>query len=280
MQEDNRRTTVRRQALSLAAAVGVHLVAIALLFVILMPAVRLPDLPAGILVTIGDAAEAEGTFDPHEILPPETTEATEPPPAPAMEEELLTQDLPEAPEVKRPAKKQKPVKTPDTRAEEAKRQRDLKAEEQKRRETAEAKRRAEIAGKVAGALGHAEKATGSGTSAGAPATGREGSPEGNVTSGGAGSGAAGFGGWSLAGRDIVGGLKRPDFTKNVEGRIVVSITVNRSGNVVAAAIAPGTTIGDYSMQQSALKAAKATKFSRTDQVNNQRGTITYKYELN
>lgn len=261
---------------------GVHVLAVGLLFVVLMPPSKVPDLPAGILVSIGNMAEAEGIYDPHEIIPPEEVDPVEPIPTPP-DEDLLTQDLPEAPEVKqvkREEPKKEPVKKKDTRAELEKQRQERLREEQKKREAAEAKRKADIAGKVAGALGNAQNATGSGTTPSGSTTGHQGSPSGNVTGGGAGSGVAGFGGWSLAGRDIVGGLKRPDFTKNVEGRIVVAITVNSSGNVIAATIAPGTTIGDYSMQQSAIKAAKATRFSRADQVNNQRGKITYKYELN
>ena len=261
---------------------GVHVLAVGLLFVVLMPPIKVPDLPAGILVSIGNMAEAEGTYDPHEIIPPEEVDPVEPTPTPP-DEDLLTQDLPEAPEVKqvkRQEPKKEPVKKKDTRAELEKQRQERLREEQKKREAAEAKRKADIAGRVAGALGNAQNASGSGTTPSGSTTGHQGSPSGNVTGGGAGSGVAGFGGWSLAGRDIVGGLKRPDFTKNVEGRIVVAITVNSSGNVIAATIAPGTTIGDYSMQQSAIKAAKATRFSRTDQVNNQRGKITYKYELN
>lgn len=278
MEDDKRK---KRQWISAAIAVGVHILAVGLLFVILMPPIKVPDLPAGILVSIGNMAEAEGTYDPHEIIPPEEVEPVKPTPTPP-DEDLLTQDLPEAPEVKqvqRQEPKKEQVKKKDTRAEQEKRRQDRLREEQKKREAAEAKRKAEIAGKVAGALGNAQNASGSGTTPAGSTSGYEGSPSGNVTGGGAGSGVAGFGGWSLAGRDIVGGLKRPDFTKNVEGRIVVAITVNSSGNVIAATIAPGTTIGDYSMQQSAIKAAKATRFSRADQVNNQRGKITYKYEL-
>lgn len=261
---------------------GVHVLAVGLLFVVLMPPIKVPDLPAGILVSIGNMAEAEGTYDPHEIIPPEEVDPVEPIPTPP-DEDLLTQDLPEAPEVKqvkRQEPKKEPVKKKDTRAELEKQRQERLREEQKKREAAEAKRKADIAGRVAGALGNAQNASGSGTTPSGSTIGHQGTPSGNVTGGGAGSGVAGFGGWSLAGRDIVGGLKRPDFTKNVEGRIVVAITVNSSGNVIAATIAPGTTIGDYSMQQSAIKAAKATRFSRADQVNNQRGKITYKYELN
>lgn len=279
MEEDKRNS---RQWISAAVAVGVHVLAVGLLFVVLMPPIKVPDLPAGILVSIGNMAEAEGTYDPHEIIPPEEVDPVEPTPTPP-DEDLLTQDLPEAPEVKqvkREEPKKEPEKKKDTRAELERQRQERLREEQKKREAAEAKRRADIAGKVAGALGNAQNASGSGTTPSGSTTGHQGSPSGNVTGGGAGSGVAGFGGWSLAGRDIVGGLKRPDFTKNVEGRIVVAITVNSSGNVIAATIAPGTTIGDYSMQQSAIKAAKATRFSRTDQVNNQRGKITYKYELN
>ena len=49
---------------------GVHVLAVGLLFVVLIPPIKVPDLPAGILVSIGNMAEAEGTYDPHEIIPP------------------------------------------------------------------------------------------------------------------------------------------------------------------------------------------------------------------
>ena len=89
---------------------GVHVLAVGLLFVVLMPPIKVPDLPAGILVSIGNMAEAEGTYDPHEIIPPEEVDPVEPIPTPP-DEDLLTQDLPEAPEVKQ-VKRQEPKKEP------------------------------------------------------------------------------------------------------------------------------------------------------------------------
>lgn len=259
---------------------GVHLVVLLLLFVLLMPPAQLPALPTGILVNIGDVAMAEGSYRPEEeIVPPVEPEQLLPEPSPETEQ-LLTQEVDtEAPALPQPEEKKSEEQTrTETQARVTEAQRRQEAE--RAQEAAEAKRKAEIADKVSGAFGNAKEHTGSGGTKGATPTGREGAPRGNTIGGGAGSGVAGFGGWSLEGRDIIGALRRPDFTKNVEGRIVVSITVNAAGTVISAAIAPGTTIGDHSMQQSALKAARSTRFSRAEQVNNQRGTITYRYELN
>ena len=83
MEEDKRNS---RQWISAAIAVGVHILAVGLLFVILMPPMKVPDLPAGILVSIGNMAEAEGTYDPHEIIPPEEVEPVKPTPTPPDED--------------------------------------------------------------------------------------------------------------------------------------------------------------------------------------------------
>ena len=81
MEDDKRK---KRQWISAATAVGIHILAVGLLFVILMPPIKVPDLPAGILVSIGNMAEAEGTYDPHEIIPPEEVEPVEPTPTPPV----------------------------------------------------------------------------------------------------------------------------------------------------------------------------------------------------
>jgi TonB family protein len=63
------------------------------------------------------------------------------------------------------------------------------------------------------------------------------------------------------------------------GTIVIDITVDPKGNVIFAGIGKGTNIGNTSMRQSAIDAAKRTKFNNISGNNNQSGTITYKYTL-
>ena len=86
-------------------------------------------------------------------------------------------------------------------------------------------------------------------------------------------------GWSLAGRGIgIGGLVRPVYKSNEEGRIVVTIRVNESGTVTDASIAQGTTIGDKSLRDATIAAAKKTKFTAGKGVAI--GTLTYKFKIN
>jgi TonB family protein len=104
-----------------------------------------------------------------------------------------------------------------------------------------------------------------------------GSPFGNSKSD-ANEGVGSFGSFSLSGRTLrEGGLQRPTYSVQVEGRIVINITVDNYGNVISAAIGKGTTIDDKSMRNSALQAAREAKFNRIQSKGNQMGTITYTY---
>lgn len=234
-----------------------------------------PEPAGGILVNIGDAPMAAGMFVPHQLEPDYVPTSPEPLPE-VQDQSILTQDSPEAPAVKTPP----PV---DKQKEEAERKRleQKRIEEQRKREEAEAERRREAIRKnVSGAFGNTGKA-GSGNDPDAPA-GRVGSPDGNVTSGGANTGVGGYGSFSLAGRGLAKGtsLQRPSYTVQEEGVVVISIIVNPDGQVIQALIGPGTTIGNNTLRSSALKAARATRFNAVDSRNNQSGTITYRFQLN
>ena len=84
----------------------------------------------------------------------------------------------------------------------------------------------------------------------------------------------------MNGRSIgAGGLPRPAYTIQEEGRIVINITVDPKGNVIFAEVGRGTNIDNASMRKSALDAARKAKFNSISGANNQSGTITYVYKF-
>ena len=76
-----------------------------------------------------------------------------------------------------------------------------------------------------------------------------------------------------------GGLPRPSYNSQEEGKIVINITVDPNGNVILAEIGRGTNIDNASMRKSATDAARRAKFNKIQGSNNQSGTITYIYKL-
>ena len=135
-----------------------------------------------------------------------------------------------------------------------------------------------ISNKVAGAFGMGSQ-EGNSQGDAESGTGNQGSPFGNSDHG-ANEGVGGYGSFNLNGRSIGrGGLPRPAYTIQEEGRIVINITVDPKGNVIFAEIGKGTNIDNGSMRKSALDAAKRAKFNSISGANNQSGTITYLYKL-
>jgi TonB family protein len=256
----------------LAGTLAFHLIILLILGSMVLKAI-VPEEEEGILVNFGNLNEAAGLFEPRytgETVPQNT--ASRPQPRTETAEEVVTQDMEESIALDNEKKKKE---------EERKRE-----EERRRREEAENRRRAEeqrkreeaISNRVAGAFG-----MGSTDEAGqgdAPAgTGNQGSPFGN-TDHGANEGTGGYGTFSLNGRTLgAGGLPRPAYTVQEEGRIVINITVDPKGNVIFAETGRGTTIDNASMRKSALDAARRAKFNAISGTNNQSGTITYRYSL-
>lgn len=100
------------------------------------------------------------------------------------------------------------------------------------------------------------------------------------SSSGKSSSGSGYGEFNLGGRTLgAGGLARPAYSVPEEGRIVINITVNPLGNVIFAEIGRGTNIDNANLRNSALDAARKTKFNSINGNNNQSGTITYRYSL-
>lgn len=264
----------------------------AVLFLILWFSVlkaAVPEEDGGVLVNFGNIDSAAGTFEPQYTgrqLPQETTTPPPPTPVPPVEipkEDLLTQDLEESVSLDEEKKKEEQRK----KAEEEKRRKEAEEQERIRKQKeAEAKRIAEerrkqaeaISNKVAGAFGIGT-AEGNNQGDAAEGAGNQGSPFGNSDHG-ENEGIGGYGSFNLNGRSLgAGGLPRPAYTIQEEGKIVINITVNPKGNVIFAEIGRGTNIDNASMRRSALEAAKRATFNSISGANNQSGTITYVYKL-
>lgn len=108
--------------------------------------------------------------------------------------------------------------------------------------------------------------------------GDQGRPDGSPTSpsydgsGGAGDGIS----FSLTGRSATY-LPKPDYPSREQGRVVVTIWVDREGRVVRAQPgAQGTTTADPALRKAAEEAALRARFSANPSApDEQRGTITY-----
>ena len=108
-------------------------------------------------------------------------------------------------------------------------------------------------------------------------TGNQDSPFGNADTG-ANEGTEGFGTFNLNGRSIGrGGLPRPAYNSQEEGKIVINITVDPNGNVILAEIGRGTNIDGAVLRKSTIDAARRAKFNKIQGSNNASGTITYIY---
>lgn len=262
----------------------------AIIFLVLWMTVLKAEIPeddGGILVNFGNVDASAGTFEPKytgQELPQETT--TTPPPAAKpieeVKEELVTQDLEESVSLNEEKKKKEEQKKNEEEEkrrieEEKERQRQIEAEKKRKAEEQRKKEQA-IKDKIAGAFGIGS-AEGNNQGDAGEGSGNQGSPFGNSDHG-ANEGVGGYGSFNLNGRSIgAGGLPRPAYTIQEEGRIVIDITVNPKGDVISASIGRGTNIDNASMRKSALDAARRAKFNSISGANNQSGTITYLYKL-
>ena len=86
--------------------------------------------------------------------------------------------------------------------------------------------------------------------------------------------------FDLNGRSISGeGLPIPVNTVQAEGRVVVTITVNPAGQVIATSINLRTNTSNPALRKAAEDAAKRARFNNIDAIDNQTGTITYYFKL-
>lgn len=158
------------------------------------------------------------------------------------------------------------------------------ATEKARREAAEAQRQAQeqaqkseaIKNQTSGLFGNG---TGSGSRGETSGKGTQGVPTGNASHGKT-SGVGGLGTYDLGGRGVGGGgLVQPNYNVDDYGKVVIDIIVDPKGNVVEASIGKGTNTPNATLRSEALKAARRTKFTAVNTAGNQKGTITYKFNL-
>ena len=275
-------------------ALLVHVAVIALLILVSFTVPQPDEDAGGIPVMMGNVDAARGFDDPSlvdvDVLDEEAPAPAQTQPELPSEQDLLTQTEEETvtlkPKTEEPKKEtvkpkevvkpKKPVKKPEKteaeKAAEAKRLAEANAERE-RKAAEEAARK-----KVAGAFGKGSQMTGNkGTSAGG--TGTEGSKEGNSSTG-AKTGTGGYGTFDLGGRSLgTGSLPKPAYNVQEEGRVVVNITVNPAGQVVATSINPQTNTVNSVLRKAAEDAARKARFNTVDGVTNQTGTITYYFNL-
>lgn len=270
----------------IAGTVAFHLAILLILWFTVLKTI-IPEEDGGVLVNFGNVNSSAGTFEPKNTgqeLPQETTTPPPPPvPIPKVEapkEELVTQDVEESVAIDNAKKKKEEQrkKEEDRKRKEVEDQRKKEEADKKRQEEERRKKEQAISNRVAGAFGIGG-AEGNSQGDAESGTGNQGSPFGNSDHG-ANEGVGGYGSFNLNGRSIgAGGLPRPAYTIQEEGRIVINITVDPKGNVLFAEIGKGTNIDNTSMRKSALDAAKRAKFNSISGANNQSGTITYLYKL-
>ena len=273
----------------LLGALLVHVAAVALLLWITVDAPVIEE--GGLAVAMGMEESAQGNDDPEGLVDVDVLEETTAPDVPEPVKdvpELITQeDEPTVaiPEKKKPVKKEptkkvekkkEPVKHPEKTAEEKKAEAKRKAAEEAERKR---KAAAEAANsKIKGAFGK-----GKGMNKGTADAGKgiQGSKEGNAAEGvlkGEGYGNDVFG-YSLDGRRHKGSFPLPDCKLTQSGKIVVHVVVNPSGKVIHAVAGQGSNIQDLTLRKAAEDAAREATFESVDRIDNQRGTITYKFKL-
>lgn len=274
----------KSELIGLLGALLVHLAFFALLILITF-VIPKPEEDGGVPVMIGNTDAASGNADPSlvevEVLPT-PTEPVAAQPEEVTDQDMITQEEEETivvkpktepkPKKEKPKEVKKPEKSAAEKAAEVRKLAEAKAE-QERKEAAEAARK-----RVSGAFGKGAQMGGN-KGAAASGAGVEGSRDGNSSTG-AKTGVGGYGSFNLGGRSIgEGGLPRPAYNVQEEGRVVVSITVNPAGQVIATSINRQTNTVNATLRKAAEDAAKKARFNSVDGVNNQTGTITYHFNL-
>lgn len=279
--------------ISIGATIGFHLLIIlALIFYTLdlTPITRQAEDLGGVPVMFGNVPDAFGDDEPFgrgngdvgasEASSPnvvedpipmvENTTKASKPAVSNTKEAPVTQNLEETVAIKE-AKKQAEVK----KQQEAEEKR--KKAEAERVAQQEAAKKGQINNQMSGLFGNG---TGNGSRGNTEGTGTQGVPTGNASYGKT-SGVGGWGSFDLGGRSLgSGGLVKPNYSVDDYGTVVVDILVNAKGDVVEATIGKGTNTPNTNLRNEAIRAAKRTKFNAVSSVTNQKGTITYKFNLN
>ncbi len=215
-------------------------------------------------------------------------EIEETPTESAPSEKVITQDSEESIRIKKQEESRRREEAAEERIKEAQRQKKLEAERiEKKRKAAIAKKKAEEAAKrkkldaMMGGLNNSD-GTATGGEGNDNQAGDKGNPNGDPNASGYyGNGGGGSGGnYRLGNRKAVSKPK-PTYDCNEEGRVVVSISVDKSGRVISArAGIKGTTNSASCLLQRAKEAALKTRFNSDSKApTKQVGSIIYNFTL-
>ena len=253
----------KNQISGAVVTLAVHALVVVLL-VLLKLSVPVQEEESGIPVTLGNVAKAMGFTESYQFTEvssvksdvPNVNNAPLTQPQPQVNEPLVTQ--PDEPTVDMPS-----------------------AEEIEAQKRAEAERLAaeRAAQQMASAFGKGFEMGSKGTAEEATAEGTQGTQEG-VAGADKAVGIGVQGTFDLNGRSISGsGLPVPVNTVQDEGRVVVNITVNPAGQVIATSINRRTNTVNPDLRKAAEDAAKRARFNKIDGVDEAHGTITYYFKL-
>ena len=272
----------------------IHLVLFSLLILVGFSVPPPHETDEGIMVNFGTDETGLGMIEPSPPAVQEQT-TTSPPPAEAAakteEDPLLTQNTEEAPEVKKTdpdAEKKRLEKIETDRIEkeqiEAERVRKVQEDNERKRVEAEQQRQTDIMNRTKNALANSKNAGTNSTSEGiAGGPGNQGVPTGSVNSKirgeGGGLGDKGVS-YYLQGRGFQS-LPPPKYEYQGEGRVVVEVSVDRSGKVIQAVpgIKGSTTLDEYLLKVAKEAALQASFAVKQDAPLIQKGTITYNFIL-
>lgn len=286
---------ISNKAQGFIGTVLVHSIVIALLLLISLSA-SLPELEnEGLLINFGNSEDGSGNTEPIMnydnavviSLPSETKVQK------ADDKKILTQDFEDAPAIevkkKNVNKEVKKAIVPAKEETKIKKETKVKKETQETNDNATAEKTNEVKQPVVNKKAlFPGKATEGGTT-GEGITGKdgnqgslEGSPDSNNRTGGStggnGSGEGDGKGISVnLGKRKTLSLPKPDYLKQKQGIVVVTVTVDKQGNVTKAIPgAKGTTTLDDDLHKAAVKAALTAKFDvNPNAPAYQTGTITY-----
>ena len=253
----------KNQIQGIAVTLVVHLLVV-LLFLMVKFSAPVPEEESGVPVMLGNALLAQGHTESYQYTEvssvksdvPNVNNAPLTQPQPQVDEPLITQ--PDEPTVDMPT------------AEEIEAQKRAEAERQAAERAAQQMASAFGKGFEMGSKGEASEKADEGT-------------QGTETGVAAADKAVGVGvqgTFDLNGRSISGsGLPIPVNTVQDEGRVVVNITVNPSGEVIATSINRRTNTVNPELRKAAEDAARRARFNNIEGVDNQSGTITYYFKL-
>ena len=277
----------RSKTIGIVGTIAVHVLVVVMLLLLDMAMPEKQE-EGGVPVMMGDTDMAQGnggqyTMTEVDVMPkPEQAVTSESVPVADVRQPRITQQDEPSLEVKAEKTQEKTqtetaVKvTPDKVNEQKKELPKEKTEAEKRAEAEKAAAEA-AANKIAGAFGKGAQMGSKGTAA--TGDGNEGRPDGNSQTGGM-AGMGGYGTFDLNGRSLgQGGLPVPVYNVQEEGRVVVTIVVNPSGQVISTSINKRTNTVNPVLRKAAEDAARKARFNAVDGVDNQSGTITYYFRL-